>query len=67
MVDQINGHVIHKLEDVKAALAQPEAGFHRIQFMPDEGIHQIVLDSKEMPDATERILRHYRIPAASSL
>ena len=67
MVDQINGQTIHKLEDVKAALAQPEAGFHRIQFMPDETAHQIVLDSTEMPNATERILRHYRIPAASSL
>ena len=67
MVDQINGQTIHKLEDVRAALAQPEAGFHRIQFMPDEAAHQIVLDSTEMPNATERILRHYRIPAASSL
>ena len=67
MVDQINGQVIHKLEDIKAALIQPEAGFHRIQFMPDESIHQIVLDSTEMPAVTERILQHYRIPAASSL
>ena len=67
MIDQINGQTIHKLEDVENALAQPEAGFHRIQFMPDEGIHQIVLDSTEMPDATKRILQHYRIPAASSL
>ena len=67
MVDQINGHVIHKLEDVKDALAQPEAGFHRIQFMPDEATHQIVLDSAKMPKATERILQHYRIPKPSSL
>jgi hypothetical protein len=67
IVDQINEQTIHNLEDVKAALAQPEAGFHRIQFMPDEATHQIVLDSTEMPSATERILRHYRIPAASSL
>lgn len=67
MIDQINGQTIHKLEDVESALAQPEAGFHHIQFMPDEGIHQIVLDSTEMPDATKRILQHYRIPAASSL
>jgi hypothetical protein len=66
MIDQINGQTIHKLEDVESALAQPEAGFHHIQFMPDEGIHQIVLDSTEMPDATKRILQHYRIPAASS-
>ena len=67
MVDQINGQVIHKLEDIKAALIQPEAGFHRIQFMPDEDIHQIVLDSTKMQAATERILQHYRIPKPSSL
>ena len=67
MVDDIIGKVIHKLEDVKAALIQPEAGFHRIQFMPDEDIHQIVLDSTKMQVATERILQHYRIPKPSSL
>ena len=67
IIDQINGQAIHKLEDVKSALAKPQAGFHCIQFMPDEATHQIVLDSTEMPNATERILRHYRIPAASSL
>jgi len=67
MVDQINGQAIHKLEDVKTALTEPEAGFQRIQFMPDEATHQVVLDSTEMPNATDRILRHYRIPAASSL
>ena len=67
IVDQINGLAIHKLEDVKTALAEPEASFHRIQFMPDETTHQIVLDSTEMPSATERVLQHYRIPAASSL
>ena len=67
MVDQINGQAIHKLEDVKSALAEPEVGFHCIQFMPDEAIHQIVLDGTEMPSATKRILRHYQIPAASSL
>jgi hypothetical protein len=67
IVDKINGLAIHKLEDVKTALAEPEASFHRIQFMPDEATHQIVLESTEMPSATERILRHYRIPAASSL
>ena len=66
MVDQINGQTIHRLEDIKTALAKPEVGFHRLQFMPDEAIHQIILDSKEMPIATERILRHYRIPAVSS-
>jgi hypothetical protein len=67
IVDKINGLAIHKLEDVKTALAEPEDSYHRIQFMPDEAAHQIVLESTEMPRATERILQHYRIPATSSL
>lgn len=66
-VDKINGYTIEDLEDIQDALEQVEGEFHLIEFMPDEVIQQIVLDAASMPNATRRILRHYRIPAASSL
>lgn len=67
LVDKINGQSIYNLEDIQNALAQVDGEFHRIEFMPDEVMQQIVLDAAEMPEATQRILEHYRIPAASVL
>ncbi len=67
LVDKINGHSIHDLEDIQNALAQVDGEFHRVEFMPDEVMQQIVLGAAEMPEATQRILQHYRIPAASVL
>lgn len=67
LVNQINGQTIHGLEDIQNALTKVEGEFHRIEFMLDEVMQQIVLDAAEMPAATQRILQHYRIPAVSSL
>lgn len=61
LVDQINGRKISRIEEVEAALAQAEGGFHRIRFMVEEGVQQIVLDAEEMAAATARILQSYRI------
>lgn len=67
LVDTINGQSIHNLQDIQNALEQVDGEFHRIEFMPDEMLQQIVLDAKTMPEATQRILEHYRIPAGSVL
>lgn len=67
LVDQINGQPIHSLEDIQNAFEGVDGEFHRIEFMQDEVIQQIVLDAKTMPEATQRILQHYRIPSASAL
>ncbi|MFU8847643.1 MAG: PDZ domain-containing protein [Opitutales bacterium] len=67
LVDQINGRMIGEIKDVEAALQESEGGFHRIRFMPEEGVRQIVLDAGALDRATARILQNYRIPSASQL
>jgi len=67
LVDEINGHKISHLEDIEAALSAPQGAYHRIRFMPEEGLRHIVLDAAAMPAATRRILQHYRIPQQSQL
>lgn len=67
LVDQINGREINTLDDIVAAMAEPEDGFHRIQFMPEERMVHIVLDAATMDAATVRITNNYRIPATSQL
>lgn len=67
LVDQINGRKIENLGDVQRALEEPDGDFHRIRFMPEEGMLHLVLDAGDMDTATARILQNYRIPAASQL
>ncbi|CAA6696749.1 MULTISPECIES: PDZ domain-containing protein [unclassified Lentimonas] len=66
IVDRINGQTIETIEDVAEALAGPKDEFHRIEFMPDQGLKHIVLDVATMESATQRILEHYSIPRATS-
>ena len=61
VVDKINGVKVAKLEDVQAALRQPQNGFHIIEFMPGERMLKAVLDAGEEKDATQRILQRYGI------
>lgn len=67
VVDEINGQKISDLNDVEASLKAPDGGFHRIRFMPEEGVQHIVLAAEAMGTATDRILQNYRIPAESQL
>lgn len=66
IVDRINGQTINTIADVAEALATAKDEFHRIEFMPDQGLKHIVLDVATMQSATQRILEHYNIPKASS-
>jgi len=67
LLDEINGRKINNLDDVVAAMDNPDGEFHRIQFMPDERVLHMVLDAEEMEAATTRIVQTYRIPSASQL
>jgi hypothetical protein len=65
LVDEVNGRRIGGLKDLHAALANPVNGFHEFNFARGSGLERLVLDVKQTAPATERILRQYRIPAAS--
>lgn len=63
VVNQINGRTISSIADLRMAFKNPQAGFHILEFMPGSQVQRIVLDAKREAEATQRILRHYRIPA----
>jgi hypothetical protein len=65
VVDKVNGCKIGDLKDLNEALAKPTDGFHELHFMRGSHVEHMVLDVKETGPATARILRQYRIPAAS--
>jgi hypothetical protein len=67
IVDRINGQTIDTIADIAEALTHPQDGFHRIEFMPDQGLRHLVLDAATMEAATQRILQHYNIPKARAL
>jgi hypothetical protein len=66
IVDRINGQTVDTIADVAEALATSKDEFHRIEFMPDQGLKHIVLDAATMESATQRIIEHYNIPKARS-
>ena len=65
VIDRVNGRKIGGLADLRSALAKPPNGFHEIHFMRGSSVEHMVLDVEQTQPATERILRQYRIPAAS--
>ncbi len=67
LIEEINGQAIESLQDVEEALKEPDNGYHRIRFMPDEALNHMVLDASELPAATVRILQRYRIPHQSHM
>lgn len=65
VVSRVNGQAIGKLEDVRAALAKPIEGFHKIELEQDP--YNIYLDAKELPKIDKVLGEMYRIPALSDL
>ena len=60
VVARVNGQAITQLQDVEAALAQPQEGFHLLEF---EGMKQtLVLDAAAADKAAEPIMSRYGIP-----
>ena len=66
VVDRLNGRPISTLDDVAAALAAPQDGVHRVEFMKGESLQRLLLDAATLDAATARVLQRYSIPAARS-
>ncbi len=64
IVDRINGQSVANLRDLETALQSPQAGFHVIDLLPERGPIRLVLDSADLDQATERVLRKYSLSAA---
>jgi len=61
VVKSANGQPIQNLEDLAAALKQPENGFHRIEVEEDPGV--IYLDPQATDAEAESLQRQYGLPA----
>ena len=61
LIRRINGRKIVHLNDIDAALKQPQNGFHTIEFAPGDAPGKIVLDAATLAVATERVLKRYGI------
>ncbi|HMO65975.1 MAG TPA: hypothetical protein PKE47_12265, partial [Verrucomicrobiota bacterium] len=66
VVDRLNGRPISTLDDVAAALAAPQDGVHRVEFMKGQSLQRLLLDAATLDAATARVLQRYSIPAARS-
>ncbi|MBG87613.1 MAG: hypothetical protein CMO80_12030 [Verrucomicrobiales bacterium] len=64
-LDTINDQRISTIADIRAALKKPINGFHEVRFMKGSSTERMVLDADRERETTQRILRHYRIPAPS--
>lgn len=60
VVLRVNGHKIHNLEDVRAALATPVHGFDKIEVQQNPKV--LYLDPKELPLIHRIITKRYGIP-----
>jgi hypothetical protein len=58
-IDQVNQHKISNLRDLTEAIRHPTNGFHQIQFMPSDTVHQLILDADETAKADRRIMQRY--------
>lgn len=61
IVDKLNGKKINRLEDLIAAKALAQDGFHLLEFRPGDSLRRIVLDAGETDAATQRVLERYGI------
>jgi len=60
-VDKVNDIVVTDLNSLKAALTQPQDGFHVIEFFSNTSAQKVVLDATKLPAATQKILANYGI------
>jgi len=64
-VTKLNGKEIRSLDDFAEAVANPIAGFHKIEF--DEDPHEIYLDAKQVETDSAQLQNVYSLPALKHL
>lgn len=68
VLDKVNGRRVSYMSDLKAALQNPQQGFHLLEFVQTDALRRIVLDAGESEQAaTARVLKRYGISEPSRL
>ena len=63
VVESVNGQAVDSVEDLAAAFAEPDGGFHVVRLAPNSERAELVLDATEFEAASQRILEAYGVPA----
>jgi hypothetical protein len=65
VVTKLNGHEILSLDDFAAAVKNPIAGYHKIEF--EEDPHEIYLEAKQVEEDAAQLQKTYSLPAMQRL
>ncbi|TAG28829.1 MAG: serine protease [Verrucomicrobia bacterium] len=67
-LDKVNGQTIATLDELANALVKPsDGGVHRFDFLGGRSLQRLLLDAATLEEATQRVVKHYGIPAAMRL
>jgi len=66
IVEKVNSRSIGNMDDLRAAFAAPEGGFHRVEFLPGQAARRVVLDAALAAAAADRIRGAYGVDALDS-
>lgn len=61
VVSKVNGQIIDSVDDLVEAFKAPLDGFHVVEFSPNPGITELVLDAEGLEAATARIAAAYGV------
>lgn len=62
IVGKVNGNVVRTMDELRAALADPQRGFHIVEMKTAQAVSRVVIDAKEAAEADARIRARYRLP-----
>jgi hypothetical protein len=67
VVSKLNNLPVHSLKDMQTALNSPIDGYHIIEFQKGESLRKIVIDARNEPEATAKILKRFSIQARARI
>lgn len=67
VVSKVNGQIIDSIDDLVEAFKAPREGFHVVEFLPNPGITELVLDAEGLEAATARIAAAYGVDSTLRL
>ncbi|MGC8744754.1 MAG: PDZ domain-containing protein [Verrucomicrobiia bacterium] len=67
VVSKVNNIAVHTLKDMKSALNSPVDGYHIIEFQKGDSLCKMVIDAKNEPEITTKILKRFGIPSPSNI
>lgn len=67
VLERLNGQPVSSLDDLVAALEKANDNFHVFEFMKGDSLQRVILDARQLDDATRRVQQTYGIQQARVL